>query len=512
MNRMSSPSVAEPAPAFAVDLLWIPLGAGGSPLVRWSGLAFEAIVARKERRARQRLFHSALEVYADGVRHVIEMTPVWGQPGVDRGVVREGPVGSKLLGRSRLFRYEVHRWLDGTIPDRASAEDSPQRLSTEAGAARAVLALAASFPTATWGRDEFLAGEMWNSNSLTSWLLARSGHDLEPLEPPAQGRAPGWGAGLVVAARAQGPDPRGLMPVGTSAQIHEAGGMNTTGIPAGSIVVGVDGSSYSDEALDWAVEQAALEQRPLTIVHTIEPVGFIAAGTYAGGGIDYGALLDQSQAAGKATLHKARTRALETLPAPAIHQVLSQADPRSTLLDLSQHATMIVLGSRGRGPIASLLLGSVSVSVSKHASCPVVVRRRVDPSLTTHGILVGVDGTEISLPAIEFAYRMASFRARPLVVLHCYWEDHERALVAESIAGMAEKFPDVNVEVRLAQGFADQHLVNASQNYELVVVGHHPITPLSDLIFGSVAPTVVEHAHGAVAVVPAAPAAPSSDA
>ncbi len=268
-------------------------------------------------------------------------------------------------------------------------------------------------------------------------------------------------------------------------------------------MVGVDGSTYAEEALIWAIDQAGLENRPLTLVHAVEPIGFMASGTYVGGGMDYGVLLDQTRTAGQEMLHAARASALEVLPGLEVHEILSYADPRTALLDLSHHAWMIVLGSRGRGPVASLLLGSVSVSVATHAACPVVVRRPTDPGLTTHGVLVGVDGTELSLPAVEFAYRMASFRRRPLVVLHCYWQAGEQDLVAESIAGMGEKFPDVPVEVRMADGFADQHLVAASQNYELVVVGHHPITPANQLVFGSVAPAVLEHSHGAVAVVPA---------
>ncbi len=67
---------------------------------------------------------------------------------------------------------------------------------------------------------------------------------------------------------------------------------------------------------------------------------------------------------------------------------------------------------------------------------------------------------------------------------------------------MRERYPDVEVTVQLSRGFADQRLVAASLEHELVVIGHHPVTPLTDLVYGSVAPTVVEHAHGAVAVVP----------
>jgi len=201
-------TVGGPAsPESAVDLFWIPLGAGeASPLVRWSGRAFEYVVARREHRTRQRLFHSALQVHLQGTRHVIEMTPVWGQPPGDRGVVGEGPVGAPLLGRSRFFRYEVRRWARGVIPDAAASEESPQRLSTDESRARCVLELVPEFPTRTWGRDDLAVGEMWNSNSLTSWLLARSGHPTDALAPPTHGRAPGWSAGLVIADRqAAGP-------------------------------------------------------------------------------------------------------------------------------------------------------------------------------------------------------------------------------------------------------------------------------------------------------------------
>ena len=136
---------------------------------------------------------------------MIEMTPQWGLPSVDRGVVAEGAVGAAALGGSRLFRYEVHRWRDGVIPDLAEAVGGARRLSDDAEHARRVLELAPDFPARTWGRDEQAAGDMWNSNSLTSWLLARSGHDVDDLAPPAHGRAPGWAAGLAVASRQKAP-------------------------------------------------------------------------------------------------------------------------------------------------------------------------------------------------------------------------------------------------------------------------------------------------------------------
>lgn len=189
-------------PETRVDLFWLPLGAGeGGRCVRWNGRAFEAVVAGYERRSRCDLYHSALEVLLEGRRFVIEMAPVWSMADPDRGVVREGPVGLAPLGRSRVFRYEVRRWLDGVIPDASEAVDSPQLVGTDARLAQRVLELVPAFPATTWGRDELRAGEMWNSNSLVSWLLAMSGHDLGRVAMPRNGRAPGWAAGLVVAGR-----------------------------------------------------------------------------------------------------------------------------------------------------------------------------------------------------------------------------------------------------------------------------------------------------------------------
>ena len=105
-----------------------------------------------------------------------------------RARVRSGP----CAGRFRLFRYEIRRWRDGVIPDVAEAVESPQRLSDDAECARRLLELVPQVPTPVWGRDELRAGEMWNSNSLISWLIARSGLDVESIRPPAGGRAPGW--------------------------------------------------------------------------------------------------------------------------------------------------------------------------------------------------------------------------------------------------------------------------------------------------------------------------------
>jgi hypothetical protein len=182
----------------------LPLGAGGH-FVRLNGRVYEALAARLERRPARDLYHSALQVQVPEGRYVIEQAPVHDWSGSQRGVVVEGAVGSRWAGRFRIFRYEIRLWRNGHIPDVAEAVDSPRRLTDDEDRARRLLDLIGQVPTPVWGRDELGTGEMWNSNSVIAWVIARSGIDTEPIQPPARGRAPGWQAGLVVARRQDDP-------------------------------------------------------------------------------------------------------------------------------------------------------------------------------------------------------------------------------------------------------------------------------------------------------------------
>lgn len=190
-------------PLVAVDLYWLPLGAGGHS-VRLNGKVFEAVVSLLERRRPLDIYHSALEVHVPEGRYTIESAPVPDANAQERGVVAGGPVGSRWAGHFRIFRYEVRCWRDGLIPDLGEAVDSPQRLTEDEDRARRLLHLAPQVPTPVWGRNELRAGGMWNSNSIISWLLVSSGLDEESVSMPSGGRAPGWDPGLVVARR-QGP-------------------------------------------------------------------------------------------------------------------------------------------------------------------------------------------------------------------------------------------------------------------------------------------------------------------
>jgi hypothetical protein len=180
-----------------VDLYWLPLGAGGR-FVRFNGRVYERLIARREHRPAQDLYHCALTLHVDGTTYAVEMGPVWNVSAPDRGVVARGPVGAPWLGRLRAVSYEVRCWPGGTIPDLAEAVDSPVRVSDRA---RDVLRVIPQVPVLTWGRDELRAGDMWNSNALVSWALAATGHDLAAVHPPVGGRAPGWRAGIALAHR-----------------------------------------------------------------------------------------------------------------------------------------------------------------------------------------------------------------------------------------------------------------------------------------------------------------------
>jgi hypothetical protein len=184
-----------------LDLYWIPLGAGAH-VVRLSGRVYEAVVATLQRRRRADIYHAALIAEHGGTRTTIEVAPTFDDRGcADRGVVGTGPVGLRALGRFELFRYEIRCWPGGTIPDLSFAVGSPVELTRDATAVGAVVGLLHRVPTPVWGRDELRAGEMWNSNSVVSFVLARAGLLGAAGAPPEGGRAPGWHAGVVAAER-----------------------------------------------------------------------------------------------------------------------------------------------------------------------------------------------------------------------------------------------------------------------------------------------------------------------
>ena len=184
----------------AVDLYWLPLGAGGQ-FVRLNGRIYERLAAWAQRRPARDLYHSALEIEVPG-RKVCRRAgtcprPEWQATRCRRRRPRGQPLGWALqdlpLRGSALARRTHSR--------RCRGGGQPPSPNQRRGSCAACARVGRPDSTPVWGRDELGTGEMWNSNSVIAWLIARSGMDAESIEPPPGGRAPGWHAGLEVARR-----------------------------------------------------------------------------------------------------------------------------------------------------------------------------------------------------------------------------------------------------------------------------------------------------------------------
>jgi nucleotide-binding universal stress UspA family protein len=294
--------------------------------------------------------------------------------------------------------------------------------------------------------------------------------------------------------------------------------MNATN-PSGAIVVGVDGSSWSDLALDWAAREASLEGRPMVLIHAVHPPSANALAYLDTAGFRYGELLDQlrSDADDLLTEKAEKTQAEHELV--DVRRVVQLADAREALLAGAVDASMLVVGTRGLGPIRQLLLGSVSLAVAKHSRSPVVIVRPGTPGPHDAGVLVGVAGDDRDGDVLEFAFRVADARDLPITVAHAFWDlvgddetrevtadapgyEDQLGLLIEAVRRPSERHPSVPVHHLLSRGFADVQLISASRGAELLVLGHRRKPMLREIIYGSVAPRVVEHAHCSVAVVP----------
>lgn len=283
----------------------------------------------------------------------------------------------------------------------------------------------------------------------------------------------------------------------------------------GSVVVGVDGSAASAAAVEWAVRYASREARALSVVHSCGFPGAIA------GSQDLLASELGLRSVGLSIAADSESRARHAHPEVAVTSVVVMGSAGTVLVEASETAAVVVVGARGRGAIASVLMGSVSSQVAREAHCPVVVVRD-QADLADRRVVVGVDGTHASTAAVEFAFRQASTSRVPLTVLHVtedklerastlldltsyehradVSEEHER-MVAETVAGLEEKYSDVDVTELYRVGDPVRQLVEASREAALVVVGSRGRRLLTSTLLGSVSRGVVERAECPVAVV-----------
>lgn len=287
-----------------------------------------------------------------------------------------------------------------------------------------------------------------------------------------------------------------------------------TPLKRGSVVVGVDGSTSSDAAVRWAARHAAARHLPLRIVHG---AGELRKGSELFGPAETAAALEtQARSVTDQAL-----RVVDDLGLTLDVEVSAPLrDPRESLLDCAPAASILVVGTRGLGPVRMLLLGAVSAAVASHASCPVAVVRmhHADQEADARHVVVGTDGGPVSTAALELAFDLASVEGRSLDVVHSWADpdtfvdldsyearrqreggDHERML-AEALAGYGEKFPDVVVERHLPEASAIQTLLDLSTQAFAVVVGTRGRTGVRALLT-SVSRDVVERADCTVIVV-----------
>ena len=296
----------------------------------------------------------------------------------------------------------------------------------------------------------------------------------------------------------------------------------TREIPAGSIVVGTDGSAHAERAVVWAARQARAEGRALDVVHAFGRVGVGELAWLGTPGLDQSVLARALREAGETLVGEAREIAVLEVPGLDVRTHVLETDARDALVGASDAAHLVVLGSRGRGPLRTMVLGSVSHSVARLARCPVVVCR--PPELregARREVLVGAEGSVASLPVIELAFRQASIHQLPLVVMHSFVDPtlagrtgeglgppepsdvvELRMLLSESVAGLREKYPDVEVDLRLSEGLVDQCLLDEAPDVELLVVGRSDVSGWSRIVYSSCALAVLERARTTVLVVP----------
>jgi len=280
---------------------------------------------------------------------------------------------------------------------------------------------------------------------------------------------------------------------------------NPNDVPAGTIVVGWDGSRHAKSAMTWAVDQARGERRPITVAHVLAPS---VAGEVA-------VWADETQLSQLAAsiLAEAETFLDEREPRLELGVLVAVGEARHLLVTLSRRAAMVVVGSHGRGPIRSKVLGSVGVAVVRGAASPVVVVRPYRTGIVRRGVLAAVDVDDESATAVAaFGFHQASVLGLPLTVVHGVPEDSSRVIVAqgrrqlsETIAGLRERYPDVHCTPVVQQGSTDDVVLDQAALRHLTAIGA-PRRTRKHLT--TTASRIIEHATNPVAVVPLGAVAP----
>lgn len=286
-----------------------------------------------------------------------------------------------------------------------------------------------------------------------------------------------------------------------------------------TIVVGYDGSENAHAAVEFAAAEAVTRQLPLRLVHAFTP-------PMGGAGLGYGTILPadalETMRDGIATHLQADAEKIsERFPELQIQTRVVVGNSAAALLDEAADADLLVVGSRGLGGFRGMLLGSTGIQVASHAPCPaVIVRAQAEPGAST--VVVGLDGSELSQAALAWAFDYASRHGLTLHAVHAWTlpsfdllaapagpapadvdtiMEEERRSSAESLAGFADRYPDVTVEETVIKESPAQALLDAAKGAALVVVGTHGRGEFLSAVLGSVSQTLLRKAEVPVVVV-----------
>jgi nucleotide-binding universal stress UspA family protein len=294
----------------------------------------------------------------------------------------------------------------------------------------------------------------------------------------------------------------------------EGGDMSETAARRG-IVVGVDGSSSSMAAVEWASRDAALRDEPLTLVHVLmRPVVATLPGVALPTGFQRwqeergDRIIDDAAAIAEKVVTPKRVQ---------IERRMVTGVTIKLLAEMSRTARMVVVGCHGHGRLRRLL-GSVAFGMAQYGHGPVVVVHDEDlllPDSAFAPVVVGIDGSPVSEAATALAFDEASRRGVDLVAVHACmtWsgdelpfdergdlEAHGPELLTKCLTGWRQRYPEVEVRTVVVPDHAAEHLVEQSKRAQLVVVGTHGFGGFTGMLLGSVSSAVVQSAHAPVAV------------
>jgi nucleotide-binding universal stress UspA family protein len=287
----------------------------------------------------------------------------------------------------------------------------------------------------------------------------------------------------------------------------------------GQVVVGVDDSTESAEAAAWAADEASRRRTGLMLVsaYSVPHRGLLAYDVMSE---DYAGVLRTQQQ----DLHRRiASGLLERHPELPITSAVETGHPVDVLLGRSAGAALLVVSTRERGRFRRLIGGSVAIGLAGHSPVPLAVIRPGAAQPRSGPIVVGVDGSAASQPAVALAYQEASLRGAELVALHAWHDDLtvevdergligadideaslrqiEQALVSEELAGYAQTYPDVVVRPIVRKGDPITELLELSADAAMVIVGSRGRGGFKGSVLGSTGQALVAHADAPVVVV-----------